>query len=119
MTRQASTPVSQSGRPDITWHGSISLEQRENMIREAAYFRAMQRGYTPGHDLEDWLAAEAEVERGGPVEELVEPSTLEMQQSGVHGAAGDDELKRITKQHPRKGIPQIDSIEPQEAPLKE
>jgi len=30
-------------------------------ITTAAYFRAMQRGFEPGHELEDWLAAEAEV----------------------------------------------------------
>jgi hypothetical protein len=42
-----------------------------------------------------------------------------MQQSCVHGAAMDDELKRIVRQHPQKGIPQIESIEPQEAPPKE
>jgi len=119
MVTQASTPVKQTGHPGITWHGNISLEQRETMIREAAYYRFIHRGYDPGHDLEDWLAAEADVERGGPEEEPVERPELEMQQSGVHGAAGDDELKHITKQHPRKGIPQVESIEPQDAPPKE
>lgn len=119
MARQASTPVKQSGHPDITWHGNISLEQRETMIREAAYYRYQQRGYAPGGDLEDWLVAEADVERGGPEEGLVERPALEMQQSSVHGAAGDDELKHIIKQHPQKGIPQIESMEPQEAPPKE
>src|SRR5512139_3393547 len=36
--------------------------EREAMIREAAYFHYAQRGYAPGHDLDDWLAAEAELE---------------------------------------------------------
>ncbi len=31
------------------------------MIRLAAYFRAERRGFAPGNDWEDWLAAEAEV----------------------------------------------------------
>lgn len=31
------------------------------MIREAAYFHALQRGFAPGHELDDWLAAEREV----------------------------------------------------------
>ena len=31
-------------------------------IAEAAYFRAERRGFAPGHELEDWLAAEAEIE---------------------------------------------------------
>jgi hypothetical protein len=36
---------------------------REALIAEIAYFRAQRRGFEPGHELEDWLAAEAEVER--------------------------------------------------------
>jgi hypothetical protein len=35
---------------------------REEMIRAAAYHRAAQRGFAPGAELEDWLAAEAEVD---------------------------------------------------------
>lgn len=30
-------------------------------IAEAAYFRAERRGFTPGHELEDWLAGETEI----------------------------------------------------------
>ena len=37
--------------------------QRQAMIAEAAYFRAQRRGFEPGHELEDWLAAEREVYR--------------------------------------------------------
>jgi hypothetical protein len=37
---------------------------REQSIAEIAYFRAMQRGFTPGHELEDWIAAELEFHRG-------------------------------------------------------
>jgi hypothetical protein len=33
------------------------------MVAEAAYFRAAARGFAPGHELEDWLAAEADVDR--------------------------------------------------------
>jgi len=35
---------------------------REQMIAEAAYFRAEQRGFTPGNEMSDWLEAEADVE---------------------------------------------------------
>lgn len=35
---------------------------RECMIREAAYFKAQQRGFAPGRELEDWLAAEREID---------------------------------------------------------
>lgn len=41
---------------------SITAEERYNKIAQAAYYRAEQRGYEPGHEVEDWLAAEAEVD---------------------------------------------------------
>jgi hypothetical protein len=34
---------------------------RGELVRLAAYFRAERRGFAPGHELEDWIAAEAEV----------------------------------------------------------
>jgi len=30
-------------------------------IAERAYYKAERRGFTPGHDVEDWLAAECEL----------------------------------------------------------
>ncbi|HZD53475.1 MAG TPA: DUF2934 domain-containing protein [Woeseiaceae bacterium] len=36
--------------------------QREQMIAEAAYFRAERRGFEGGDPLIDWLEAEAEIE---------------------------------------------------------
>lgn len=33
----------------------------QRWIAEAAYYRAEQRGFQPGYEAEDWLAAEAEV----------------------------------------------------------
>jgi len=38
-----------------------SPAEREAMIRTTAYFRAQSRGFAPGYEWEDWLAAEAEV----------------------------------------------------------
>jgi hypothetical protein len=35
---------------------------REPMIRRAAYLRSLDRGFQPGKELEDWLAAEAEID---------------------------------------------------------
>ena len=32
------------------------------MIQEAAYWRAERRGFEPGFELEDWLAAENEID---------------------------------------------------------
>ena len=38
-------------------------EPPKSMIAVAAYYRAESRGFAPGRELEDWLAAEAEIER--------------------------------------------------------
>lgn len=38
-----------------------SATEREEMVRTAAYYRAQRRGFAPGYEWEDWLAAEAEV----------------------------------------------------------
>jgi hypothetical protein len=38
-------------------------EDRRNLIAKEAYFRAERRHFEPGHELEDWLAAESEVDR--------------------------------------------------------
>jgi hypothetical protein len=40
----------------------ISDIARRDMIARAAYFRAEQRGFAPGEEVEDWLAAERDVE---------------------------------------------------------
>ena len=37
--------------------------QHQHMIAEAAYFRAEQRGFSPGHEMSDWLQAEADIEK--------------------------------------------------------
>jgi hypothetical protein len=38
---------------------------REALIATAAYYRAEKRGFAPGYEQEDWLAAEREVDRTG------------------------------------------------------
>lgn len=40
----------------------VPQELRRQMILQAAYLRAEQRGFTPGFELDDWLAAENEVD---------------------------------------------------------
>jgi len=40
----------------------VSDEERHQLISDAAYYRAEQRSFEPGHELEDWLTAEAEIE---------------------------------------------------------
>jgi hypothetical protein len=41
---------------------SSAGETREEMIRKAAYLLAERRGFRPGRELEDWLAAEHQVD---------------------------------------------------------
>lgn len=41
----------------------LSREELQKLISEAAYYRAKQRGFEPGHEVEDWVQAEAEVMR--------------------------------------------------------
>lgn len=50
--------------PGPTWqHRPVALtprwkDDRHAMISQAAYSRAAGRGFSPGHELEDWLEAE-------------------------------------------------------------
>lgn len=106
--------------PNVLWRGWHTLEERENMIRDAAYFKYLQRGGESGHELEDWLAAEAEITHGSAyASEWTVGQEPETQQSSVHGPAADDELKRMVKQHPSKAIPQVESVDPKDAPPKQ
>ena len=41
---------------------AVSEDVRRGMIAEGAYLRAERRGFAPGHEEVDWLAAEAEVD---------------------------------------------------------
>lgn len=40
----------------------VSSEQRHKMIQEAAYYRALERGFEGGDPVEDWLNAELEID---------------------------------------------------------
>lgn len=40
---------------------SAEDDQRLRRIQEAAYFRSARRGFAPGHELDDWLAAEQDI----------------------------------------------------------
>jgi hypothetical protein len=41
---------------------SIDADVRRQLVAAEAYFLAERRGFTAGHELEDWVAAEAAVE---------------------------------------------------------
>ena len=47
--------------PVETGEPIIVADTRQDDISVAAYFRAEARGFGPGHELEDWLAAEQDV----------------------------------------------------------
>jgi hypothetical protein len=42
---------------------SPTPEQLYRMIQEIAYFKAKARNFAPGHEVQDWIEAEAEVRR--------------------------------------------------------
>lgn len=54
VTRKRAVPAPKAPRPG---------PERLAMIAEAAYFRAERRGFAPGAEVQDWLEAEAEIER--------------------------------------------------------
>ena len=64
IVRRAGTTT--EGRSDISGgsarEGKISPERHQQMIAEAAYFRAERRGFAPGAESRDWLESEVEIE---------------------------------------------------------
>lgn len=42
---------------------NVTPEQRYRMICDAAYFRAEKRNFAPENEIQDWLDAEAEINR--------------------------------------------------------
>jgi hypothetical protein len=58
-------PVPATAQTDLPPERSESSElpQRHALIAEAAFFIAQERGFAPGHELDDWLAAEREVDQ--------------------------------------------------------
>jgi Protein of unknown function (DUF2934) len=51
-----STPLNSPARARVT------PDARRSLIAQNAYHRAERRGFEPGHEDEDWLAAEVEVD---------------------------------------------------------
>lgn len=51
--------VLRNGLPmPILPQAQVSPHTRHLMIQTGAYFLAQRRGFTPGHELDDWLTAE-------------------------------------------------------------
>jgi hypothetical protein len=62
------------------------------MIAERAYFRAEKRGFVPGHELEDWLAAEREIAMLG-AGAITEPAPIKKPSSRRKSGATIKKLK--------------------------
>ncbi|MDP9007529.1 MAG: DUF2934 domain-containing protein [Pseudomonadota bacterium] len=61
-----STPTSINRPPSfdpLRFVATATIRTRKVLIAELAYFRALNRGFEPGHEVEDWLEAEAEFEK--------------------------------------------------------
>ena len=58
------SPRGPQPKPDSGAWGSspVTPEQRWMMICEAAYYIAEHRGFEVGHDVDDWLAAERQID---------------------------------------------------------
>jgi hypothetical protein len=52
-------PADRGSDPESVWDD----EYRWDWIAENAYYRAERRGFEPGHEVEDWLAAEGDLEQ--------------------------------------------------------
>jgi hypothetical protein len=75
----AKTKSSSSNPAESNPGALISEEERRRMIAEAAYFRAQARGFVGGDPLDDWLAAEQEINRAlpGPQQQKEEQAAYE------------------------------------------
>jgi hypothetical protein len=51
-------------RDELTRHPRTDSE-RESLIADAAYRIAARRGFSAGHELDDWLEAERKIDDGG------------------------------------------------------
>lgn len=55
-------PVIEQDAPIRVPAWEVGETERQAMVAEAAYYRSAARGFVPGYELDDWLAAEAEIE---------------------------------------------------------
>ena len=59
---QSKASTSSQQRSSSASNPSASNIKIAEQIAIAAYLKAQARGFEPGHELEDWLAAEAEMQ---------------------------------------------------------
>ena len=64
---ERATPTRRQAEEAIT-DGKSSIDPEH--VAMAAYYRAEQRGFAPGQELEDWLAAERQLQNGPDSEDV-------------------------------------------------
>jgi hypothetical protein len=62
LTDSSVMVVLESTQSTTTGPKSIDPDVRRRLVAAEAYFRAERRGFAAGHELEDWVAAEAVVD---------------------------------------------------------
>jgi DUF2934 family protein len=62
LTEEAVAEVLESVGTVLAGAAIDNAELRRQMVATAAYFIAERRGFATGHELEDWVAAEAAVD---------------------------------------------------------
>lgn len=63
VTMEAMPPSKARAKRAAVGAPTVSADARRGMIAESAYLRAERRGFAPGGEDEDWIAAEAEVDQ--------------------------------------------------------
>jgi hypothetical protein len=59
----AQRAVTRDPNPGALTTAFIESERRRAMIAEAAYYLAERRGFCPGSEVDDWLAAESAIDQ--------------------------------------------------------
>jgi Protein of unknown function (DUF2934) len=62
LTDSAAIVVLESEQPAAAGAGRIDPTVRLQLVAAEAYYRAERRGFAAGNELEDWVAAEVEVD---------------------------------------------------------
>lgn len=81
--------ANQEGESDVV---ALTTQARHQKIAESAYFRAQERGFARGQELEDWLAAEHEID------DLLIAKTRRSSEGMREGPLGTRLLKRLRQQ---------------------
>lgn len=63
VSKPSKTAAAQGSKPIRDTAAGFTPAQRYRMIAEAAYYRAERRGFQGGDPVQDWIEAEAEINR--------------------------------------------------------